>query len=82
MCVHIWREIDMLKVGVVGMRGIGNQHADCYVSSPHAEVVAVCDKVQELADQAAARLNLAVVAAIQGDTAGALVAAIQAKIQS
>ena len=45
----------MLKVGVVGMRGIGNQHADCYVSSQHAELVAVCDKVQELADQAAAR---------------------------
>ncbi len=48
----------MLKVGVVGMRGIGNQHADCYVSSQHAELVAVCDKVQELADQAAARLGV------------------------
>jgi len=48
----------MLKVGVIGMRGIGNQHADCYASSEHAELVAVCDLVQELADDAAARLGV------------------------
>lgn len=48
----------MLKVGVIGMRGIGNQHADCYVSSPHAELVAVCDLVGERADEAAARLGV------------------------
>jgi len=47
----------MLKVGVIGMRGIGNQHADCYVSSEHAQVVAVCDLVQERADEAAQRLG-------------------------
>lgn len=48
----------MLEVGVIGMRGIGNQHADCYVSSEDAEVVAVCDLVPELADEAAERLGV------------------------
>ncbi len=32
-----------LRVGVVGMRGIGNQHAEVYKSDPHSELVAVCD---------------------------------------
>jgi predicted dehydrogenase len=48
----------MLKVGVIGMRGIGNQHADCYASSEHAQVVATCDLVPELADEAAERLGV------------------------
>ncbi|MDH7569587.1 MAG: Gfo/Idh/MocA family oxidoreductase [Armatimonadota bacterium] len=47
-----------LKVGVVGMRGIGNNHANCHSQDPLAELVAVCDKVKERADQAAARLNV------------------------
>jgi predicted dehydrogenase len=51
-------EHEMLKVGVIGMGGIGNQHADCYVSSAHAQVVAVCDMDQERADKAAARLGV------------------------
>ncbi|MFO7946087.1 MAG: Gfo/Idh/MocA family oxidoreductase [Armatimonadota bacterium] len=48
----------MLTVGVIGMRGIGNQHADCYMSSPDAELVAVCDLVKERADEAADRLGV------------------------
>lgn len=42
-----------LKVGVVGMGGIGNTHADCHMSNPLADLVAVCDVVKEKADAAA-----------------------------
>ena len=48
----------MLKVGVIGVRQIGNLHADCYQSSPHAQVVAVCDIIQERAEDAARRLGV------------------------
>ncbi|HOZ49360.1 MAG TPA: Gfo/Idh/MocA family oxidoreductase [Candidatus Hydrogenedentes bacterium] len=43
-----------LKVAVVGMGGIGNLHARCYMKDPLAEVVAVCDIIKERADRAAA----------------------------
>lgn len=39
-----------LKVGVVGIRGIGAQHAACHMTDPLAELVAVCDVVKERAD--------------------------------
>ena len=42
-----------LKVGVVGLRGIGNSHADCHAKDDLAELVAVCDLVKPLADKAA-----------------------------
>ncbi len=42
-----------LKVGIVGMRGIGVPHAEAYVKDDLAELVAVCDLVKERADQAA-----------------------------
>ena len=42
-----------LKVAVVGMGGIGNVHARCYVNDDLAELVAVCDLVKEKADAAA-----------------------------
>jgi len=48
----------VLKTAVVGLRDIGNLHADCYRSSPHAEVVAVCDIIPERADAAAERLGV------------------------
>lgn len=44
-----------LRVGVVGMGGIGNTHAACYRADPLAELVAVCDVVREKADAAAER---------------------------
>ncbi|MCL4544534.1 MAG: Gfo/Idh/MocA family oxidoreductase [Chloroflexi bacterium] len=43
-----------LKVGVVGMRGIGNQHAAAHKKDGLAELVGVCDIVKERADSAAA----------------------------
>ncbi|MBI2300768.1 MAG: Gfo/Idh/MocA family oxidoreductase [Armatimonadetes bacterium] len=43
----------MLRVGVIGMRGIGNNHAAAYHKHPKAEVVAVCDIVAERADSSA-----------------------------
>ncbi len=42
-----------VKVGVVGMGGIGNLHADCHKKDPLAELVAVCDVVKDKADAAA-----------------------------
>ena len=44
-----------LKVAIVGMGGIGNVHAGCYVKDPLAEIVAVCDIIPERADRAAAK---------------------------
>ena len=44
-----------LKVAIVGMGGIGNVHAGCYVKDPLAEIVAVCDIIKERADAAAAK---------------------------
>ena len=42
-----------LKVGVVGMGGIGHTHCRCYKNDPLGELVAVCDLIKEKADQAA-----------------------------
>lgn len=42
-----------LKVGIVGMGGIGNTHAGCYKKDELAELVAVCDVIKEKADVAA-----------------------------
>jgi len=47
-----------LKVGVVGMRGIGMNHANCYQQDNLAELVAVCDLVKEVADTAAEKLGV------------------------
>lgn len=47
-----------LKVGVVGMRGIGMNHANCYAKDDLAELVAVCDLVKEVADAAAEKLGV------------------------
>lgn len=42
-----------LKVGVVGMGGIGNTHADAHMSDSLSQLIAVCDVVKEKADAAA-----------------------------
>lgn len=44
-----------LRIGVVGMGGIGNTHADCHMSNSLAQLVAVCDVVKEKADAPAAK---------------------------
>lgn len=43
----------MLAMGIVGLGGIGNNHARCYTENKHAKVVAVCDIIKEKADAAA-----------------------------
>ncbi len=48
----------MLRVGIIGMGGIGNTHADMYKQNPRCELVAVCDIIRERADKAAARLGV------------------------
>lgn len=48
----------MLKIGIVGMGGIGNLHADCYKKDELAELICVCDLVKEKADKAAERLGV------------------------
>ncbi len=47
-----------LKVGVVGVRGIGSRHAGCHVADDLADLVAVCDVVKERADAAAAKFGV------------------------
>lgn len=47
-----------LKVGVVGMRGIGNTHAKCHKEDALADLVAVCDIVKERADKAAEKYGV------------------------
>jgi predicted dehydrogenase len=42
-----------LKIGIVGMRGIGLTHVNAYKEDPLANLVAVCDVVKERADSAA-----------------------------
>jgi predicted dehydrogenase len=44
-----------LRVGIVGMRGIGNTHAQAHSKDPLSKLVAVCDVVKERADSAAAK---------------------------
>ena len=41
-----------LRVGLVGMGGIGNTHASCYRDDPLAQLVGVCDVVKGKADAA------------------------------
>ena len=48
----------MLRVCVIGMGPIGNRHADIYKEDPLAELVGVCDILQERADAAAERLGV------------------------
>ncbi len=45
----------MLRTAVIGMRGIGNTHAEVYHSDSLAELVAVCDIDRGRADESAAR---------------------------
>ena len=47
-----------LKVGVVGMSEIGNNHANCHANDDLAELVAVCDIMKERANTAAERLGV------------------------
>jgi len=42
-----------LKVGIVGLSGIGNHHADCHMKDELSNLIAVCDVVKERADAAA-----------------------------
>ncbi|HXK71807.1 MAG TPA: Gfo/Idh/MocA family oxidoreductase, partial [Clostridia bacterium] len=47
-----------IKIGIVGMGGIGNTHAKCYKADSLAQLVAVCDVVKEKADKAASEYNV------------------------
>jgi len=47
-----------LKIGLVGLRGIGNTHATAYKKDPLANLVAVCDVVKSRADEAAAKYGV------------------------
>src|SRR5438876_2449581 len=45
----------MLRVGVIGLNSIGHNHAGAYQSAKQADLVCVCDKLRDRADEAAAR---------------------------
>lgn len=47
-----------LRVGVVGMRGIGNTHATAHKNDDLAELVAVCDVIKQPADEAAEKFGV------------------------
>lgn len=47
-----------LKIGIVGLGGIGNLHASIWKKDELADLVAVCDVVKEKADQAAERFGV------------------------
>lgn len=47
-----------IKIGVVGMGGIGKTHSRCYKNDELAELRAVCDVVPEKADAAAAEFGV------------------------
>lgn len=47
-----------LKVGVVGMGGIGNLHATCHKNDELAELIAVCDVNKNKADAAAEKFGV------------------------
>ena len=47
-----------LRVGVVGMRGIGETHAQAHSKDPLAQLAAVCDVVKDRADKAAAKFGV------------------------
>lgn len=47
-----------LKVGLVGMRGIGTGHANAYKDEPLGDLAAVCDVVKERADAAAEKFGV------------------------
>jgi len=44
-----------LKIGLVGARGIGTKHAECYAQDKSAKLVGVCDVIKERADALAAQ---------------------------
>jgi len=44
-----------LKVGIVGLRGIGKRHAECHAGDELAELVAVCDVIEDRAEETAAK---------------------------
>ena len=47
-----------LKVGIVGMRGIGNMHAQVHSREPLSQLTAVCDVVKERADLTAEKYGV------------------------
>ncbi|MBN1352536.1 Gfo/Idh/MocA family oxidoreductase [candidate division KSB1 bacterium] len=47
-----------LKIGIVGMRGIGNTHAAAHSKDSLANIVAVCDVVKSRADEGAAKYGV------------------------
>jgi len=47
----------MINVAIVGLGGIGNNHARCYTANRYTKVIAVCDMDKDKADQAAKTHN-------------------------
>ncbi len=42
-----------MRIAVVGLGGIGNNHSKCYLKNPNVELVAVCDLLKDRAEAAA-----------------------------
>jgi predicted dehydrogenase len=64
--------MDKINIGIVGMGGIGNNHARCYQNNPHADVVAVCDIDKERAQTAAEEYGATAFSSVQEMLAGGI----------
>ena len=47
-----------LRVGIVGLGGMGNVHSDSWAANPRGEIVALCDLIPERCEQIIARHHL------------------------
>lgn len=47
-----------LRVGIIGLGGIGNRHADCYRAQADAKLVAICDLDSARSERAQKRLGV------------------------
>ncbi len=47
-----------LKVGIVGMHGIGDTHCQAHSKDPLSKFTAVCDVIKERADAAAKKYGV------------------------
>lgn len=47
-----------LRIGLVGIGGMGNLHIDCYAGMPDVEIVGLCDIVEGRAEAARKAHNL------------------------
>ena len=51
--------MDKIRIGMIGIGGMGGHHFGCLIRNPRMEVVATCDIIRERAENAAKQIGLA-----------------------